>query len=91
MKDELYDPELEELASEWNDWRFWRSKRSDGKRGAPYASRRETLTPAERSNGLLALLPHGYAEDDLRALKSQLKEQAALAAEIRGGSEAATP
>lgn len=82
------DPELDELASEWTGWRFWRSKRSDGERGAPYASRRRILTPAERSQGLLVLLPHGFAEDDMQALKKQLGEQALIEADLQ---RSATP
>lgn len=89
--DRPHDPELAELASVWTDWRFWRSKRSDGKLGAPYASRRHVLNLAERSQGLLALLPHGFAEDDMKALKEQLQQQADIAARVWGESEAANP
>jgi hypothetical protein len=85
------DPELAELASEWTGWRFWRSKRSDDKLGTAYASRRRMLTPAERNQGLLVLLPSRFAEDDMQALKDQLQEQADLAAEIQGEPVAATP
>ncbi len=91
-KDEQpFDPELAELTSTWSEWRFWRSRRSDGQPGAPYASRRRILTPAECSQGLLVLLPHGFAEDDMKALKEQLQKQADIAAKIRGKSETATP
>lgn len=90
-EDEPFDAELAELTSTWGEWRFWRSRRSDGKLGSPYAARRRAVTQEERNQGLCERLPHGFAEDDMKALKDQLQEQAAIAAEIRGESEAATP
>lgn len=87
-KDEPDDPELAELANTWTGWRFWRSKRSDGQRGAPYASRRRILTPAERGQGLLVLLPSRFAQDDMKALKDQLAEQAQIEADLQ---QSATP
>ena len=90
-EDEPNDPELAELTSTWDEWRFWRSRRSDGKRGAPYAARRRALTQEERNQGLCERLPHGFAEDDMKALKTQLQEQAVIAARVWGQSEAANP
>lgn len=85
MKD---DPELAELASEWPGWRFFRSRRSDDKLGAPYAARRRVLTYQEREKGLFNRLPHGFAEDDMQALKDQLAKQAEIEADLR---KSATP
>jgi hypothetical protein len=87
-KDEPHDPELTELASEWPGWRFFRSKRSDDKLGAPYAARRRVLTYEEREKGLCNRLPHGFAEDDMQALKDQLAAQSQIEA---GLQQSATP
>jgi hypothetical protein len=76
------DPEIAELSEKWSsDWRFWRSNRSDGRPGILYASRVRTLSPTERSMGLLALIPTGFAQDDARALREQLVAQAQIQAD----------
>jgi hypothetical protein len=76
-----HEETIDQITEQFPQWNVYATRHPDGSPATLMASRRRTLTQAERAAGLACTLPMGYFGD----LREQLAEQERIERALGGG------